>query len=58
MPFVIVLRNKKCCFRDCQATLIGGGGGILKYPPQKNLSKIHPQNFWKYLVKTETNEEN
>ena len=23
-----------------QATLIGGGGSILKYPPQKNLPKI------------------
>ena len=29
-----------------QATLIGGGGGILTYPPQKNLPKIPPLKFW------------
>ena len=40
-------KTQKICRQECQcimqATLIGGGGSILKYPPpQRKILKIHP----------------
>ena len=35
-----------------QATLIGGGGGILKYPPQrKNFENTPPSKIWEKFLK-------
>ena len=37
---------------------MGGGGNILKYPPQKNLPKMPPSKFWEIFLKNRKNEEN
>ena len=37
--------------RQKQATLIGGGGGILKYPSSEKFAENTPSKFWEIFLK-------
>ena len=50
-PMVILIEVLEALFTLKQATLIGGGGGILKYPPQRKIFENTPLKFWEKFSK-------